>query len=84
MTRFMNTLALIAFAAALTPVAANATTMTPLNHVQVEVHKAVAGPLPMIQRIVDYFDAVPAQTLLNQTIVHSGATAQMFPVADGG
>jgi hypothetical protein len=84
MTRFMNILASVVLAAALTPVAANATTMTPLNHVQIEAHKAVSGPLPMVQRIADNFDAAPAQVLLNQTIVHNGATAQMFPASVGG
>ena len=84
MTRFMNILASVAFTAALTPLAANATTMTPLDHVQIEAHKAISETLPTVQRIADNFASAPAQMLLNQTVVYSGATAQMFPVADGG
>jgi hypothetical protein len=82
MTRFMNVLTAVALAAALTPVAANAGIMTPLNRVQIEAHKAVSGPLPVVQRI--NYDASQAQAPQHQTIVHSGTNAQRFPVSDGG
>jgi hypothetical protein len=82
MTRFMNILTSVALAAALTPIAANATTMTPLNRVQIEAHKAVSGPLPIVQRI--NYDALQAQAPQDQTIVHSGTNAQMFPDSVGG
>ena len=58
MTRFMNIiLASAALATALTPIAANATTMTPLNHVQIEAHKAISGPLPEVQHVAANSDA---------------------------
>jgi hypothetical protein len=82
MTRFMNILTSVALAGALTPVAANATIMTPLDHVQVETHKAISGPVPVVQRI-DY-DASQALAPQGQTIVHSGTNAQMYPESVGG
>jgi hypothetical protein len=82
MIRFTNLLTSVALAAALTPVAANATIMTPLNRVQIEAHKAISGPLPVVQRI--NFDASQAQAPQDQTIVHSGTNAQMFPDSVGG
>ena len=82
MTRFMNILTSVALAAALAPVAANAAIMTPLNRVQIEAHKAVSGPVPVVQRI-DYY-ASQAHAPQDQTIVHSGGYAPMFPVSDGG
>jgi hypothetical protein len=84
MTRFWNVFASIALATALAPVAANATIMAPLNHIQIEARKAVSGPLPPLQRIADTFDAAQAQTSQNQTIVHSDTNAQMFPDSVGG
>jgi hypothetical protein len=82
MSRFTNLLTSVALAAALTPVAANATIMTPLNRVQIEAHKAISGPLPVVQRI--NFDASQAQAPQDQTIVRSGTNAQMFPDSVGG
>jgi hypothetical protein len=76
MTRFKNILAAAALAAALTPIAANATTMTPLDYVRVAAHKAMSGPLPEIQNI-----AVDAH---DQILVQSGATNQMYPDSVGG
>jgi hypothetical protein len=75
MTRFMKLLA----AAALTvmPLAANATTATPLDHVQTHVHKAISGPRPEVQRV-----AHVAGT--GQTIVQSGAPNQAHPDSLGG
>jgi hypothetical protein len=82
MTRFTNILTSVALAAALTPVAANATITTPLNRVQIEARQAVYGPLPAVQRI--NLDASQAQAPQDQTIVHSGTNAQMFPDSVGG
>ena len=82
MTRFMNILTSVALAAALTPVAANAAIMTPLNRVQIEAHKAISGPVPVVQSI-DY-DASQAQAPQDQTVVHSGTNAQMYPESVGG
>jgi hypothetical protein len=82
MTHFTNILTSLALAAALTPVAANAAIMTPLNRVQIEAHRAVSVPLPVVQRI--NFDASQAQVPQDQTIVHSGTNAQMFPDSVGG
>jgi hypothetical protein len=56
--------------------------MTPLNRVQIEAHKAISGPLPVVQRI--NFDASQAQAPQDQTIVHSGTNAKMFPDSVGG
>jgi hypothetical protein len=82
MIHFMNILTSVALAAALTPVAANAAIMAPLNNVQIEAHKAASGPLPVVQRI--NFDTSQAQAPQGQTIVHSGTNAQMFPDSVGG
>ena len=51
MTRFMNIFASVAQAASLAPVAASATIMTSWSHLQIEPHKAGAGPVPMVARI---------------------------------
>ena len=51
MTRFTNILAAVALATALLPIAANATTMTPLHQVQIVTHKALSGPIPEVQRV---------------------------------
>lgn len=82
MTRFMNILASVALATALTPIAANAMTMTPLGHVQVDAYRVLSGPLPEVQNIAA--NAATAQGLMDQTIVQSGATAQLYPDAVGG
>jgi hypothetical protein len=82
MIHFKNILTSVALAAALTPVAANATIMTPLNLVQIEAHKAVSGSLPVVRRI--NFDVSQAQAPQDQTIVHSGLNAQMLPDSVGG
>jgi hypothetical protein len=82
MTRFMNILTSVALAVSLTPVAANAAIMTPLTRVQIEAHKVVSGPVPVVQRI--NFDALQAQAPRDQTIVHSGTNAQMYPESVGG
>jgi hypothetical protein len=82
MIPFMNIFTSVALAAALTPVAANATIMPPLNRVQIETHKAISGPLPIVQRI--NFDTSQTQAPQDQTIVHSGTNAQRFPDSVGG
>jgi hypothetical protein len=84
MTRSGNVFTSVALVAALAPVVANATIMTPLNRIQVEAHKALSGPFPMLQRIADTFDAAQAQAFQNQTIVYRGANAKMFPDSVGG
>jgi hypothetical protein len=85
MTRFMNIiLASAALATALAPIAANATTMAPLNHVQIAAHKAITGPLLEVQHVAANFDAAAAQGLIDQTIVQSGPTNQMYPDSLGG
>jgi hypothetical protein len=83
MTRFMNIFASVALAASLAPVAASATIMTSWSHLQIEPHKAFAGPVPMAARIAGDCDASQAQ-LEKRTIVYSGTITQMFPVSDGG
>ena len=83
MTRFMKMITSVAFAAALAPVAANAATTTQ-DRVQFMMNSAVSEPLPMAQRVVADFNASQAQMPLNQTIVQSGAVAQLFPGSVGG
>jgi hypothetical protein len=87
MTRFMNIiLASAALATALTPIAANATIMTPLQHVQIEAHKAVSGPLPEVQTGPAnqmYPDSLTYRPV-EQTIVQSGTVNQMYPDSIGG
>jgi hypothetical protein len=46
MTRFTNILAVVALATTSLPIAANATTITPLHQVQIVAHKALSGPMP--------------------------------------
>jgi hypothetical protein len=75
MTRFTNILAAVALATALLPIAANATTMTPLHQVQIVAHKALSGPMPEIQRVA---------AMQGQVIVHSGATNQRYQDSFGG
>jgi hypothetical protein len=80
MTRFMNIiLASAALATALTPIAANATIVTPLHYVQIEAHKALAGPLPEVQHV-----AANASAPAGQVIVRSGPANQMYPDSLGG
>lgn len=78
MPRFMNILAAVALAAALTPVAANATSMTPLDYVRIAAHHAVSGPLPEVQRIA------AVQGMTGQTVVQSGPANQLYPDSVGG
>jgi hypothetical protein len=75
MTRFMKLLA----AAALTvmPLAANATTATPLDHLQAHVHQAISGPRPELQRIANI-------AATGQTVVQSGVVNQAYPDSLGG
>jgi hypothetical protein len=78
MTRFTNILAAVALATAFLPIAANATTMTPLHQVQIVetvVHQALSGPMPEVQRVA---------AMQGQVIVHSGATNQRYPDSLGG
>ena len=85
MTRFMNIiLASAGLAMALAPIAANATSVTPLHHVQIAAHKAVTGPLPEVQHVAANFDAAATQGLMGQTIVQSGPANQMYPDSLGG
>jgi curli biogenesis system outer membrane secretion channel CsgG len=84
MTRLMKMIASVAFAAALAPVAANAATTTLQDRVQSMMNSAVSEPLPVVQRIAVDFNASQAQMPLNQTIVQSGAIAQLFPGSVGG
>jgi hypothetical protein len=75
MTRFMKIFA----AAALTvmPLAANATTATPLDHVQTHAHQAISGPRPEVQRVANL-------GAMGQTIVQSGTPNQAYPDSIGG
>jgi hypothetical protein len=73
-----NSLTAMALATVLTPLAANATTMTPLDHVRIEARKAVSGPLPEVQRIAD------VAAMQGQTNVLSGPTNQLYPESTGG
>jgi hypothetical protein len=85
MTRFMNIMiASVGLATALMPIAANATAMTPLSHAQIEIHKAITGPLPEVQRVAANSYAAVAQSPTGRTIVQSGPVNQMFPESLGG
>ena len=70
-----NILAAVALAMAFLPIAANATTMTPLHQVQIVAHKALSGPMPEVQRVA---------AMQGQVIVLSGATNQRYPDSLGG
>jgi hypothetical protein len=81
MTRFTKILAAAAvLMTGLAPIAANAAIATPLDHVQIEAHKAMSGPLPEVQHV----SADATQKLAGQTIVRSGAVAQRYTASVGG
>ena len=91
MTRFMTILASLTLATALIPIAASATTMSPLSYVQSAAHKAMSGPLPEVQKIAVNADAATAPGLTRQNfvqngqvIVQSGPADQKYPDAFGG
>lgn len=84
MTRFMNILASVALATALAPIAANATTLTPLDYVRIATHQAMSGPLPEVQHIATNSDAASAHGLAGQTVVQSGPVNQQYPESVGG
>jgi hypothetical protein len=71
MTRFMNILASVALATALTPIAANAATMTSLDYVHIAAHKAISAPLLEVQH-VSPCTAAAAQQTTNDAVVTSG------------
>jgi hypothetical protein len=83
-TCFKNLLASVALAAALMPIAANATTMTPLDYVRIAAHKAMSGPLPELQNNVVDANAATVHKVRDQVIVQSGATNQLYPESVGG
>ena len=84
MTGFMNILASVALATALTPIAANATTLSPLDHVHIAAHKALSGPMPEVQYIAPDSKATTAQRTADQTVVQSGPANQLYPDSVGG
>ena len=65
-------LASVALATALTPIAANATTLTSLDHVQIDAHRAMSGPGPEVQHIAAGAKSATTQGLTDQVIVRSG------------
>jgi hypothetical protein len=78
MTLFTNIFAAVALATALLPIAANATTMTPLHQVQIVAHQALSGPMPEVQHVAD------VAAMHGQVIVQSGATNQRYQDSLGG
>ena len=63
----------------MTPIAANAISMTPLDYVRIASHHAEFGPLPEVQRIDAVQGMVPGQT-----VVQSGQANQLYPNSVGG
>jgi hypothetical protein len=84
MTRFMTILASLALTAAFTPIAANATIVTPLAYVQIAAHQAIAGPLPEVQHVSANSTAATASGPMGQGIVQSGSANQKYPDSFGG
>jgi hypothetical protein len=70
MTRFMSATS-VALATSLTPIAANAATLTSLDYAGTVAHKAISGPLPDVQHVVACNAATARQTT-NDTVVTSG------------
>jgi hypothetical protein len=83
MTRFMNVLASFALATALTPIAANATTM-PSWDVGIAAHEAISAPLPEVQHVVACNAAVARQTANNVVVTSGGWRNQRYPESFGG
>ena len=71
MARFMNMLALVALATALTPIAANATVVT------------LSIPLPNVHTVAAQCDAAASLRLKEKTIVQSGRMNQLYPESTG-
>jgi hypothetical protein len=84
MARFMTILASVVLTAALTPLAANAMTATPLNPMQIQVHKAISSSLPNVQLVAAHSDAAATGGQTGQTIVRSGLDHQKYPESVGG
>jgi hypothetical protein len=83
MARFRSILASLALAAALAPIAANATTMTSLDYVRIAAHNAISGPLLQVQHAAAC-DAAAAPRVTRQSAVVSGWTNQLYPDSVGG
>jgi hypothetical protein len=83
MTRFMNLLASVALATALTPIAANATTLTSLDYARSVAHMYISGPLPEVQHVVAC-NAAPAQTTNDAIVTSGGWRNQRYPESFGG
>jgi hypothetical protein len=83
MMRFRSILASLALATALTPIAANAATMTSLDYVRVAAHQAISGPLPEVQHVAAC-DVAAAPRGTHRSAVVSGWTNQLYPESLGG
>jgi hypothetical protein len=70
MTHFLNIITSVALATALMPIAANATTMPPQNHMEIQHAAANAG--------------AATQRATDQTVVQSGSTDQRYSESVGG
>ena len=78
MTRFLNIIASVALATALMPIAANATTMPPQNHMEIQ-----AQPVSEVQLAAANAGAA-TQSATDQTVVQSGSTDQRYSESVGG
>ena len=78
MTRFLNIIASVALATALMPISANATTMPPQNHMEIQ-----AQPVSKVQLAAANAGAA-TQSVTDQTVVQSGSTDQRYSESVGG
>jgi hypothetical protein len=78
MMRFTKILASLALTTVLIPLAANATTATPLNQTH-QAHKAVSSALPKVQIV-----AAAVRRDTTQDLVQTGSANQKYPDSIGG
>ena len=79
MARFLNIIASVALATSLMPLAANATTMPPQNHMQIQ-----AQPVSEVHAAANAGAATQSATRDNPTSVYGGVGVNSFPNSFGG
>jgi hypothetical protein len=84
MTRFMNVLASVALVTALTPIAANATTLTSLDHARTAAHTGISSPPPDVQDVAACNVDSARQTTNDAVVTSGGWSNQRWPESFGG
>jgi hypothetical protein len=84
MTRFMNVLAAVALATALTPIAANATTLTSSDYQNTTAQNASSNAVPDVQHVVACHAATAQQSTNDPIVTAGGWGNQRYPESFGG